>query len=42
MLLGDTNISRLMTHAQHVEDDKLREQETITILSRNLVVEIAR
>ena len=26
MLLGDMNISRLMTHAQHVEADKLREQ----------------
>ena len=26
MLLGDMNISRLMTHAQQVEGDKLREQ----------------
>ena len=26
MLLGDMNISRLMTHARHVEGDKLREQ----------------
>ena len=26
MLLGDMNISRLMTHAQKVEGDKLREQ----------------
>ena len=25
MLLGDTNISRLMTHALQVEGDKLRE-----------------
>ena len=26
MLLGDMNISRLMTHAQQVKGDKLREQ----------------
>ena len=26
MLLGDMNISRLMTHAHQVEGDKLREQ----------------
>ena len=26
MLLGDMNIVRLMTHAQQVEGDKLREQ----------------
>ena len=26
MLLGDMNISRIMTHAQQVEGDKLREQ----------------
>ena len=26
ILLGDMNISRLMTHAQQVEGDKLREQ----------------
>ena len=26
MLLGDMYISRLMTHAQQVEGDKLREQ----------------
>ena len=26
MLLGDMNISRLMTHAQQLEGDKLREQ----------------
>ena len=51
MLLGDMNISRLMTHAQQVEGDKLREQAKenkkaktrnyMTILSRNRVVEIA-
>ena len=51
MLLGDTNISMLMTHAQQVEGDKLSNKiwktrrlglGTITILIRNWVVEIAR
>ena len=51
LLLRDMNISRLMTHAQHVDDDKLREQAkkirrlglgTMTILSKNQVVEISR
>ena len=50
MLLGDINISSLMTHAQQVEDDKLRNMlrrirrlglGTMTFLSRNRVVEIA-
>ena len=27
MLLGDMNISRIMTHAQQVEGDKLREKD---------------
>ena len=49
MLLGDMNISRLMTHAQQVVGDKHMEQATqnkkmglgtMTILSRNRVVEI--
>ena len=51
MLLRDMNISRIITHAQQFESDKLREQarmnkslglRTITILSKNLVMEIGR
>ena len=51
MLLGDMNISAVMTHAQHVEGDKLIKQvkknkkvglETVNTLKRNHVVEIAR
>ncbi|WMV59601.1 hypothetical protein MTR67_052986 [Solanum verrucosum] len=51
MLLENMNISRLMTHAQQVERDKLREQAkenkrlehaTMSILNRSQVVEIAR
>lgn len=51
MLLGDMNISRLMTHAQQVEGDKLREQVKENKKARtrnydyslqNRVVEIAR
>ena len=51
MLLGDMNISRIMTHTQQVEGDKLREhskrvrkkeQETMSIPNRNRVVEIAQ
>ncbi|KAH0633127.1 hypothetical protein KY284_035913 [Solanum tuberosum] len=34
MLLGDKNISRLMTHAQQVEGDKLREQAKETKKAR--------
>ena len=34
MLLGDMNISRLMTHAQQVEGDKLREQAKETKKAR--------
>uniref|UniRef100_M1AKM7 Gag-pol polyprotein n=1 Tax=Solanum tuberosum TaxID=4113 RepID=M1AKM7_SOLTU len=34
MLLGDMSISRLMTHAQHVEGDKLREQAKKTNKAR--------
>ena len=51
MLLRDMNILKLMTHDQQVEGDKLRKQAkenkrlglgTMTTLSRNLVVKIAR
>ena len=51
MLLGDMYISRLMTHAQQVEGDKLREQVKENKKARtrnydyslqNRVVEIAR
>ena len=51
MLLGDINISRLMTQAQQVEVDKLREQANENKKARtgnydyshqNRVVEIAR
>ena len=34
MLLGDINISRLMTHAQQVEGDKLRERAKETKKAR--------
>ena len=35
MLLGDMNISRLMTHGHQVEDDKLREQSKDNKKARN-------
>ncbi|KAH0636085.1 hypothetical protein KY290_036497 [Solanum tuberosum] len=38
MLLGDMNISRLMTHAQQVEGDKLREQAKETKKARTVSV----
>ncbi|KAH0713646.1 hypothetical protein KY289_009605 [Solanum tuberosum] len=38
MLLGDMNISRLMTHAQQVEGDKLREQAKETKKARTAEV----
>ena len=49
MLVGDMNISGLMTHAKQIEGDNLREQAkenrlglgTMTILSKNWVVKIA-
>lgn len=51
ILFEDMKISRLVTHAQQVEDDKLRNklriirrqgQETMSILNSNRVVEIVR